>query len=277
MTVLLANMRMYSVSTSVAAFWKRLADRVAAISEIPICYFDHPSPAPMTDLWKREDMGLVQMCGWPFWMARPRPQIIAAAVLDCDLADDRPDYWTDMIVAAENPAMSLEDTFGGTIAWTERHSQSGFNAPRALVLDTIGSSGTTPYKAAFGPVVTPAGAIDAVCSGKADVAGLDGYYHLLLKVHKPEVAARIKTIARTRRYPIPPFVASAEVGKLQVRKLSRAMVDLSADRIAHPILQVLRIRQFVVPDERIYEATAACARKAQDCSVKVADCYGENE
>lgn len=272
---LLANMRMYSTTPGVADLWCALAARVAELSGVPLAMFDHRPPAPMSELWQRRDLGLVQMCGWPFWNTEPRPQIVAAIIPADPLAEGRPVYWTDMIVAADHRASSLEETFGGTIAWTDAMSHSGLNAPRRLILETVGNGEQMPYRKAVGPVVTPAGAIEAVCSGQADVAGLDGYYHLLLQTHDPLRAARIRTIARTSTAPIPPLVAAHDVPQAAVSALSGAILALHNYPSMRKILEALRIESFARIEPEAYRLTQDWAREACQSGLSVAPGYGE--
>lgn len=276
MTPLVANMRMYSASPEVGRLWKKLAERVADLSGVPLEILDHPPPKPLSELWRRMDMGLVQMCGWPFWCADPSPQIVASVVPDSRLAGGRPVYWTDMIVSANSRAERLEDTFGGTIAWTQRMSHSGFNAPRYFLLSNNFRLNAAPYARSLGPVETPAGAIEAICAGEADVAGLDGYYHLLLQEHDPRRAAQIRVIARTPCAPIPPLVASSNIPGEVKSALSSTMLSLHVDSKMAELLESLKIQRFVLPNPEDYRLTQDWADFAKKCRISIAPDCGRN-
>ena len=64
-------------------------------------------------------------------------------------------YWTDMVVKADRPFRTLEDTFGGRIAFTAKDSHSGFNAVRRLLMQHVSARPDAVYSSAIGPLVTP--------------------------------------------------------------------------------------------------------------------------
>ncbi|CAN0572471.1 unnamed protein product [Laminaria digitata] len=158
-----------------------------------------------------------------------------------------------MVVRRDHSAEKLEDTFGGRIAWTVEDSHSGFNAPRHLLLPHFQARGTALYAQSIGPLVTPMRAIDAILSREADVAPLDGFFHILLRRHEPEIASRLKIIATTPCAPIPPFVASPGVSDNDLGRLQEALTSAHLVPAASQILQALSIRRFVVPQTASYD------------------------
>ena len=77
---LIANTRMYGVGERCRRLWNELVTHISDDSGVPLDILEHAAPSPMADLWNRPDMGLVQMCGWPFWRAKPQPSLVAAPV-----------------------------------------------------------------------------------------------------------------------------------------------------------------------------------------------------
>ena len=244
----MANTRMYNVSPRVEAAWSDLVAATSRLSDVALCVLDHPAPRPVEDLWARRDLGLVMMCGWPFHRASPRPEAVAAPVMADERAGGRPIYWTDMIVDAEGPAQTLEQTFGGTLAWTVSSSHSGFNAPRHLLRPHFERAGAALYRDTVGPVVTPRGSIDAVLSGRATVAPLDGYFHALLKRHEPETAARLRVVATTPAAPMPLFTASPGTAPNIVARLQDALIALRDDPDGTEALAALCLSGFAPVD-----------------------------
>ena len=69
---------MYASSASLSAAWGTLLARVSAVSRVDLDVIEHACPAPLDDLWARDDMGCVLMCGYP-WALRPsRPNLLEA-------------------------------------------------------------------------------------------------------------------------------------------------------------------------------------------------------
>lgn len=249
---MIANMRMYGVNDDVLRLWKDLALWVSRRSGVSLDYVEHPPPKPISELWSRDDLGMVQMCGWPFHRADPQPSVIAAPIMDDDRTDDQPLYWSEMIVRNDNEALRIEDTFGGTIAWTIEDSHSGFNAPRHLLLPHFLSKGRNLYRKSVGPVVTPRGAIDAVLTGAADIAPVDGYFFKLIEKYEPQTLERIRSVGETEKAPIPLFVGAPSLDQSHLSDFRSALTSAHKDEYASSILSELCIRRFVVPEPALY-------------------------
>jgi ABC-type phosphate/phosphonate transport system substrate-binding protein len=151
------------------------------------------------------------MCGWPFIRAEPRPQLVVAPVPSGSRYQGRPVYFTDLIVRRDRGYRTLEDTFGGRIAWTADTSHSGFNAPRHHLLAFRAGDRPRLYSESIGPVLTPARSLASVVEGTADVAPMDSYALDLIRRHEPERVAAVTVIASTAAAPIPALVASSDV------------------------------------------------------------------
>ncbi len=61
---------MYASSASLSAAWATLLAWVSTVSGVDLEVIEHAYPAPLDDLWAREDMGCVFMCGYP-WRSGP--------------------------------------------------------------------------------------------------------------------------------------------------------------------------------------------------------------
>jgi ABC-type phosphate/phosphonate transport system substrate-binding protein len=202
---LIANARMYAVTPAVRAAWQTLFDWVARTSGVPLAYLDYAAPAPLEELWAREDLGAAFMCGLPFASAVPKPRLIAAPVPSPSRYSGLPKYCTDFMVRADHPAARLSDTFGGRIGWTVEHSQSGYNAVRHHLLGYRQEQTEPLFAQWVGPLMTPRRVIEAVVDGMIDVGPLDSYVHDLLKRHEPNTASRLRTVESTVMTPIPPM------------------------------------------------------------------------
>src|SRR5882757_2945644 len=126
---MIANARMYSVTPEVAALWRSLLAAVLGKVDAPIDIIDHAPPAPISELWKRPDKAAVFMCGLPWSLATPQPTLVAAPRPSPAAYGGRACYWTDLVVRADSPFQSLEQTFGHRLALTTPESQSGYAAP----------------------------------------------------------------------------------------------------------------------------------------------------
>ncbi len=246
----IANARMYSVSPAAAEAWRTLLSHLARRARVPLQVIDHPAPAPLPELWARPDLAAVFMCGLPFSRATPQPQLIAAPVPEPAEFHGRPIYWSEFVVRADAAARTLADTFGGRIAFTGTESQSGFAAPLRHLRDS--GAGAPLYREIIAPQITPQGALAAVAEDRADVAAIDAYSHRLLRRFLPELAARVRVVARTEPRPIPPLVAARGFDAL-----TQAFLAAHQDVALHPTLADLRLSRFVPVEPAAYRALPA--------------------
>src|SRR5918995_3099400 len=126
----IASARMYSWSPSAAAAWHRLLGWVAKTAGVDLRLLDQSDLTPLDELWLRDDMGCVFMCGYPWALRSDRPALLASPVPAPARYGGHAVYVTDFIVRADGPHRTLADTFGGAIAYSTEHSHSAYNAPR---------------------------------------------------------------------------------------------------------------------------------------------------
>src|SRR5687768_4606717 len=116
---------MYSATPAVKQAWKAVLQWVMPRAGLDWELLDHDAPAPLSELWARDDLGLAMMCGLPYSQRAPRPALIAAPLPSPERYGGRPVYFTDIAVRADAPYRSLEDTFGGVVGYTLDDSMSG--------------------------------------------------------------------------------------------------------------------------------------------------------
>jgi ABC-type phosphate/phosphonate transport system substrate-binding protein len=262
MPTLIANARMYAVTPTVRDAWRALFDWVGRRAGVPLVHIHHAAPAPLEELWSRNDLGAAFMCGFPFATAVPRPSLVAAPIPSAARYRGRPVYCTDFVVAAGSGFVRLSDTFGSRIGWTVNHSQSGFNAVRHHLLQYRHGKSERLFAASIGPLVTPRRVIDAVLEGAIDVGPLDSYVHDLLKRHEPATASKLRTIESTAMTPIPPLIASPTTPPDMVGRLRDTLLAAAGDREAVAVLKELLLAGFAQVDAADYDRFPAQAQEA---------------
>ena len=259
----IANARMYAVTPEAEAAWRRLFGHVAAEAGVPLAYEAYPAPRPLEPLWRRPDLGAVFMCGFPIARGLAATLPLAAPVPAAPWAGGRPLYRSDFVVRADGPYRSLADTFGGTIGWTVPHSHSGFNAPRHHLLAQRRPDGAPLYRASLGDLVTARGIVDAVLDGRIDVGPLDGYWHLLLRRHRPDLAGRLRVVASTATAPLPALVAAPALGERAAEALRNAFAAAAARPWFPPLAEALCLSGFAPVSREDYAVTLAWAAEAE--------------
>lgn len=255
MSRFLANARMYSVAPVAEDAWRALLDHIAADAGVPLEYEPYPAPRPLEDLWRRDDLGMVQMCGYPIALKLSDVVPIAAPVPALPWAAGLAVYRTDLIVRADSPFTRLSDTFGHRLGWTVAHSHSGFNAPRHHLLPHFVARGGPLYAHAKGDLITARKVLDSVLDGSIDVGPLDAYWRALLALHRPELTAGVRILESTDTAPAPAFVASSTLPAEQVCALRAAAAEAHR-RSWFPALGTALLLERLVPASRAdYDVT----------------------
>jgi len=235
---------MYAWSPSLASAWRRLLEWVGKTARTDLAVMDQSGPASLDELWARDDMGCVFMCGYPWALRRDRPSLLASPVPSPPRYGGRAVYVTDFIVRADSPHKALRDTFGGTIAYSTERSHSGYNAPRYHLLPYVTPERRALYRKVLGPYVRQRPCLDAVVNGDADVAAIDGFALDLLRRHDEAASRAVRVIETTVPAPSPPLVASSGIDAATRDRLTEALTSAHRATEARPLLDDLLIARF---------------------------------
>jgi len=260
----IASARMYAWSPSLASAWQRLLEWVGKTARVDLAVIDQSGPTSLDELWARDDMGCVFMCGYPWALRRDRPALLAAPVPSPSRYEGRAVYVTDFIVRVDSPHKTLRDTFGGTIAYSTEHSHSGYNAPRYHLLSYVTSERRAFYRKVLGPYVRQRPCVDAVVNGDADIAAIDGYALDLLRRHDAAATAKVRVIETTVPAPSPPLVASSAVDAAARGRLIETLTSAHRAAEARRLLDDLLLARFDPVSPADFEVFLERERVARD-------------
>lgn len=249
---MIASARMYEWTPSLVTAWRRLLEAVAARARVALDVLDTRATS-LDELWSREDMGCVFMCGYPYALRARRPALLAAPVPSPARYGAKPLYMTDFVVCAGGPHRRIEDTFGGRIAYSTEHSHSGYNAARYSLLPYLTPDRPRLFAEVKGPYGRQRAVLQAVLDGEADVAAVDGYAHDLLRRHDPEIAGRLRAVATTEPAPSPPLVASPAMDPAARERLTAALVGVHEAPEMKPVMEDLLLLRFDRVEDRAYQ------------------------
>lgn len=252
-----ANARMYAVTADAAAAWAELFAWIAQKSGVALETIQHPTSLPMTALWTRPDLGAAFMCGRPWSRAEPRPVPIACPVPAPPRYEGAPRYMTDIVVRADSPFQTLEDTFGHRIGYTLEESQSGFNALRHHLLGYRSATRPMLYAESIGPLHTPRGVVAALLSRAIDAGPLDSYAFDLMRAAPGDPAHGLRIVATTSSAPIPFFVASRPCPQHVIEALRTAFLAVEEAPELATIRDRLLLRGFNSVFEPSYDLLGA--------------------
>lgn len=251
---------MYNLSPRIKGHWDRFFGWLAREAGVALDIIAHAPPAPLSELWERPDLGAAFMCGYPYSMVEPeaRPVALAAPVPAAEWANGKPVYASHVIAALGSP-LGPNDLPKARWGWTVRDSQSGYNAPRGLLVE-LGATANPP--GAVGPLLNPRGILDAVTSGRVEVGAIDAYAWQLLALHEPEALATVRIVATTPAAPFPLLIAARATAKEAVIALRSALTNAGDGDAGRSVLQPLGLTGFAVPDLAAYDTLPDRARAA---------------
>jgi ABC-type phosphate/phosphonate transport system substrate-binding protein len=238
---------MYSVLPAAGESWRRLLGAISEAAGVPLSYVEHSPPASIGELWGRQDLGAVFMCGLPYSRSVPRPAIVAAPVPSGAGFHSQAQYWSELVVRADSRFGVIQDTFGHRIALTAMESQSGCLAALYYLMAFGGNAAL--YREVIEPRMTPVGAMTAVAEGLADVAPIDSYAFLLAQQYMPELTSQLRIVARTSPTAIPPIVSSRPVQP----SLESAFLEAHKNASMKALMADLQLERFVRPDPEGYD------------------------
>lgn len=174
------------------------------------------------------------ICGLPYvLMTQQNPPLVkplVAPVLLGDRYQNKPIYFSDVIVRADSPHQSFADLRGGSWAYNEVVSQSGYGITRHHLLQMGETHG-------FFSQVVNAGwhqrAIQMIVASEVDGAAIDSQVLSLELRNHPELSAQIKIIDTFGPSTIQPVVVRADLpDSIQnaVRQVLLSLSDNPADR-----------------------------------------------
>lgn len=259
----IANARMYAVTPQAEEAWSRLIAHVAADAGVSLVYERYAAPQPLEDLWRRADLGCVQMCGYPIALKIAEVVPLAAPIPAAPWAGGRAVYRSDLIVRADATYNDIEDTFDGTVGWTVSHSHSGFNALRHHLLAYRTAERPRVYRNTVGNLVTARAILDAVLDGRIDIGPLDAYWHMLIARHAPDLTAGVRVLQSTATAPMPAFVAAPGYPAENALALRQAFARAQAQPWFDEFRDALLIDGFAPVTLDSFETTLAWDRDAQ--------------
>jgi len=258
----LASLAMYTAPTPIAvandALWAYVRDRLrqSGMDGVP----DSLDRDVVYDqAWLRPDLLLAQTCGFPFVKKlRGRVRLLATPVYGfpgCDGPLNR----SKIIVAKDSPARTLDDLRGLTAAINEPGSNSGSNLFRAAIAP-LATNGRF-----FASVVETGGhvaSIDAVASGKADVAAIDCVTFGNIGRFDPGRLAGLRVLAETPEGPGLPFITSSATTDEELALMHRILDEVAAAPSLADVRDVLSLRRFEVLSEDAYQRLADLEQQA---------------
>src|SRR6185312_9013112 len=155
----------------------------------------------------RVDVGFI--CGLPYVRMADAPacpvELLAAPVLMGERYQQKPVYFSDVIVRSDSPYTCFDDLSGCTWAYNEATSHSGYN----LVCSSLLERGKTLHY--FGTMVKSGShsrSLQLVLEGRADATAIDSHVLEVALAKNKDLALQLRVVTMLGPSSIPPMVVA---------------------------------------------------------------------
>ncbi len=197
------------------------------------------------------------LCGFPFLQHEE-----SLALLGVPVWRGAPLYQSYLIVQPDDPATGLADLRGGTHAYSDPDSNSGW----LVTASDIVRMGARPEDF-FARTLFAYGhrnVARSVAGGLTRSGSIDGYVWEALTQVEPDLTARTKVIGRSERLGFPPFVTRKDhVGSQTFDRLHKALLSLEASSEGQEALKLLQLDRIEKGELRLFDGIRARMREVQ--------------
>ncbi len=184
---------------------------------------------------------------------------LAAPVLCGPRYEGRPVYFSDVIVRRDSPFHAFADLRGGSWAYNEPHSHSGYGVTRYRLAQLGEGDGY------FRRVVQSGWherSIRMVCSGAVDASAIDTQVLAVALRDAPELARQLRIIDTLGPSTIQPVVASRRLSPATRQAIQEVLLSLGDDPATRSRLAHGFIERFVTIDDADYDDIRRMRRAA---------------
>lgn len=203
------------------------------------------------------------ICGYPYVeLARgPRPlHALAAPVVQGARYEDRPIYFSDVVVRRDDPISRFVDLRGCQWCFNERSSHSGY----LTVLNHLVRIGETPaFFGRFEPVGFHLEAMRLVADGAYEASAIDSHVLAVAERDAPDLAAQLKVVEAIGPSSIQPLVAGDHVPEAIRVEIRQAVTAMHSDPSAAAALAEAQVDRYVPVTDSSYDDIRAMARAVE--------------
>ena len=211
---------------------------------------------PLDDpMMLQDQLDIAFICGLPF-ARRQREvstqlQALVAPVMQAHRYQNRPVYFSDIIVNAESNLLTFNALRGKTFCYNDPGSNSGYNLVRYQLIQ-----GKYP-SSFFGKVIQSGShqrSIRLIVDGLADCAAIDSTVLEQELRDWPELSNHLRVIDSIGPCPMPPVVAAQRLGAQFLHSLQLALCQPDTELLA--AMERSHVRHYVAVQSEDYEVLA---------------------
>jgi phosphonate transport system substrate-binding protein len=194
-------------------------------------------------------------------------EVLVAPVLQSERYQQRPIYYSDVIVRRGSPYASFRDLRGCTWAYNEEASHSGYNLVQYSLLERKESA---DY---FGKTIKSGSHLQSlrlVLAGQADATAIDSHVLDIVLQRDVQLASQVSIIDRFGPSSIPPVVAARRLPAQLRRDIQDVLISMHKDAHMAETLQLGGIARFVAVQDEQYDDIRTMLARVQSASAQSA-------
>lgn len=240
-------------------YYNDLLQHIAAVLKIPVHPIQKESYAEVNKILADRAVDLAFICSGAYIDAKQRDEV---EILVAPVINNKSVYNAYIIVHEDSPIQSFRDLKGGSFAYTDPLSHTGYNYPRSRMKDM-----NLNPNSFFGKSVFSYGhdlSIQMVNRNIIDGASVHGLIYNYMAKFNPEKVANTRIIEISEPFGIPPIVVPKNLDPKRKKLYQSIFLNLHKDRIGKQILNQLNIDHYIIVEDEIYDGVRKIKNKIQD-------------
>ena len=214
------------------------------------------------------DVGFI--CGLPYVMKKDKPEpsveLLLAPVMKDKKYMGKPIYYSYLIVNKSSPYKEFNELKGKTFVYNDEISNSGYNMPRAYLIQKGETSGFFNKVLRSG---SHAESIRMIAEGEADVSAVDSLVYDYDKENNPQYVNKTRIIKVLGPAGIPPVVVSVFIPVDIKNRIKKIMLAMNNDTVGKQILDKALVDRFVIVDDKNYDGIRMMMKMSVESGYKV--------
>ncbi|MBW4665829.1 MAG: PhnD/SsuA/transferrin family substrate-binding protein [Chroococcus sp. CMT-3BRIN-NPC107] len=234
-------------------FYEAVGAYLSRVLNVKIDVIQSPNDPLKDPLLLQDRLDIAFICGLPFVrnhkVAPNQLKAIVAPVMQAQRYQNRPVYFSDIIVAANSSFAALDDLTGKTWCYNDSGSNSGYY----LVLHRLLEA--RKNRSFLGKAIQSGShqrSIQLIVEGIVDYAAIDSTVLEQELLNLPALANRLRIIESTGSCPIPPIVAAQHLGAALIESIRLAL--LNPDAPLRSLMDKAQIQAYVAVKSEDYQA-----------------------
>ena len=215
---------------------------------------------------KMLDTGMVDVgfvCGLPYTIkmdvSQPTIDLLLAPVMIDPKYNSKPIYYSYIIVHKNSKYKKFSDLKESHFVFNDEISNSGYNMPRAHLID-IGE--TTGFFSEISRSGSHEESIRLVALSKADVSAVDSLVYDYDVKNNPKYVKDTKIIKVLGPVGIPPIVVSTKTSLSVKNEMRKVLLQMNTNAIGKKILSKALVDRFVVVEDSNYDSIRKMNKKS---------------